>query len=144
MIKKFYIIGLILSFLFSTTGYTITMHFCKMMEEASTEQCGLCEVMEQPESMQGCESMETECELETVEDHSNCCETQVIDKKVEDDFLYFKEEVKNDLTSSVIELPLSILINDKQIVKSHSLYAFDSSPPLHGNDLYIFNSVLII
>ena len=138
MIKKFHIISLILSFLFSTTGYTITMHFCKMMEEASSKQCGMCEVMEQPESM------ETECEIETVEDNSDCCEIQVIENKVEDDFLYYKEEVKNDLTSSVIDLPLSILINDKQIVKSHSLYAFDSSPPLHGNNLYIFNSVLII
>ncbi len=138
MIKKFYIVSLILSFLFSTTGYTITMHFCKMMEEASAEQCGTCEIMEQPESM------ETECEIETVEDHSNCCDTQVIDNKVEDDFLYFKEEVKNDLTSSVIELPLNILTNDNQFVKSHSLYAFDSSPPLRGNDIYIYNSVLLI
>jgi hypothetical protein len=72
-----------------------------MMEEASSEQCGMCENMEQPESMQGCEAMETECEIETIEDHSSCCDTQVIDNKVEDEFIYLKVEVKNDLTSSI-------------------------------------------
>lgn len=144
MIKKIYIVGLILSFLFSTTGYTITMHFCKMMEEASSEQCGMCENMEQPESMQGCETMETECEIETIEYHSNCCDTKVIDNKVEDEFLYLKVEVKNDLTSSIVELPLSVIINANQTVKSHSPFAFDTSPPSLENDLYIYNSVLII
>jgi hypothetical protein len=144
MIKKIYIVGLILSFLFSTTGYTITMHFCKMMEEASSEQCGMCENMEQPESMQGCEAMETECEIETIEDHYNCCNTQVIDNKVEDEFLYLKIEVKNDLTSSIVALPVSVIINTNQTVKSHSPFAFDTSPPSLENDLYIYNSVLII
>ena len=120
------------------------MHFCKMMEEASSVQCGMCENMEQPESMQGCEAMETECEIETVEDHSNCCDTQVIDNKVEDEFIYLKVEVKNDLTSSIVELPLSVIFNANQTVKSHSPFAFDSSPPSLENDLYIYNSVLII
>jgi hypothetical protein len=115
-----------------------------MMEEASSEECGMCETSDRQDPMQGCESMETECEIETVQDHFNCCETQIIDDKVEDEFIYFKEEINNDLSSSLIELPFSILTNDIQFVKSHSLYAFDSSPPLRGNDIYIYNSVLLI
>ncbi len=115
-----------------------------MMEEASSEQCGMCETVEQPDPMQGCESMESECEIKSDQDHSNCCDTQVIDNKIDDDFIYFKEEVKDDVSSSLIELPLNILTNDNQFVKSHSLYAFDSSPPLRGNDIYIYNSVLLI
>jgi len=144
MIKKIYIVSLIFSFLFSTTGYTISLHFCKMMEKASSEQCEICEISVKPDPMQDCEAMETECEIETVQDHSSCCDTQVINDKVEDDFINFKEEVKNDLSSSLIDLQFIILTNDSQFVKSHSLYAFDSSPPFYGNDIYIYNSALII
>jgi hypothetical protein len=144
MMKKIYILGLIVSFLFSTTGFSITQHICKMMEEVSSEQCGMCTENEIPETLPCCEDENYAGEIITSGNFSECCNTQVVENKVEDQFLYFKEELKNNLTSSVIELPLSVLINDKQIVKSHSLYAFDSSPPLHGNHLYIFNSVLII
>ena len=144
MMKKVYIIGLILSFLFSTTGFSITQHICKMMEEASAEQCNMCADTQIPETMPCCENDNFADEVITSGNFSRCCEIQLVNNKVEDEFLYLKVEVKNDLTSSIVELPLSVIINDNQTVKSHSPFAFDSSPPSLENDLYIDNSVLII
>ena len=144
MLKKIYIIGLIISFLFSTTGFSITQHICKMMEEASAEQCNMCADTQIPETMACCEDDNFAGEVITSGNFSDCCEIQLVDNKVEDEFLYLKVEVKNDLTSSIVELPLSVIINANQTVKSHSPFAFDSSPPSLENDLYIYNSVLII
>ena len=144
MLKKIYIIGLIISFLFSTTGFSITQHICKMMEEASAEQCNMCADTQIPETMACCEDDNFAGEVITSSNFSGCCEIQLVDNKVEDEFLYLKVEVKNDLTSSIVELPLSVIINANQTVKSHSPFAFDSSPPSLENDLYIYNSVLII
>jgi len=144
MKKKIYIIGLIISFLFSTTGFSITQHFCKMMEEASAEECNMCTDTQIPEIMPCCEDDNFAGEVITSANFSDCCEIQLVDNKVEDEFLYLKVEVKNDLTSSIVELPLSVILNANQAVKSHSPFAFDSSPPSLENDLYIYNSVLII
>ncbi|MBT8387644.1 MAG: hypothetical protein KJO12_09560 [Ignavibacteria bacterium] len=144
MLRKIYIIGLLISFLFSTTGFSITQHFCKMMEETFADECSMCMDTNIPESMSCCEEDNFTGEIYTSGNFSDCCDTQVIENKVEDEFIYLNVEVKNDLTSSIVELPLSILTNDNEIVKSQSLYAFNSSPPSRGNDIYIYNSVLII
>ena len=144
MLKKTYIIGLIISFLFSTTGFSITQHICKMMEEASAEQCNMCTDTQIPETMACCEDDNFAGEVITSGNFSDCCEIQLVDNKVEDEFLYLKVEVKNDLTSSIVELPLSVIFNASKTVKSHSPFAYDSSPPSLENDLYIYNSVLII
>ena len=144
MIKKFYIIGLILTFLFSTTGYSISMHICEMMEEASSSECGMCAETEIPETMPCCPDDSFAGEIITSGNYSDCCEIQLVNNKVEDDFLYFKEQVMKEFTSSFVELPLSIILVANQTMKSHSPFAFDSSPPWRGNDIYIYNSVLII
>ncbi len=143
MLKKIYIFGLIFAFVFSTTGLSITQHICQMMDEVSAEQCGMCTETELPETMPCCEDGDSSGEIITSGNFSDCCDTQVIDNKVEDDFIYFKEEVTNYQSSSIIALPLSLFKNDNQIVKSFLHYAFDSSPPSRENDLYISNSVLL-
>lgn len=143
MLKKIYILGLIFSFVVSTTGFSITQHICQMMEDASVEQCGMCTETEIPETMPCCEDDNFAGEIITSGNFSDCCNTQVVENKVEDDFIYLKLEVKNDKSSSVISLPLNLLVNDNLTVKSFTHYAFDSSPPSRENDLYIYNSVLL-
>ena len=144
MKKRLYILSLVFTFFVSTTGLPVTMHLCKMMEEASAEQCNMCADTQIPETMACCEDDNFAGEVITSSNFSGCCEIQLVDNKVEDEFLYLKVEVKNDLTSSIVELPLSVIFNASKTVKSHSPFAFDSSPPSLENDLYIYNSVLII
>ena len=86
MLKKIYIIGLIISFLFSTTGFSITQHICKMMEEASAEQCNMCADTQIPETMPCCENDNFADEVITSGNFSGCCEIQVVNNKVEDEF----------------------------------------------------------
>ena len=86
MIKKFYIVGLIFSFLFSTTGLSITQHICQMMNEVSSEQCGMCTENEIPETSSCCKDENFAGEIITSGNFSECCNTQVVENKVEDQF----------------------------------------------------------
>ena len=114
-----------------------------MMEEISSEQCNMCSETEIPETISCCEENNFAGEILTSGSFTDCCNTQVIENKVEDDFLYLKQEVNNDQCSIVIVLPASLLVNDIEILKSTSSYTFDSSPPSRKNDLYNYNSVLL-
>ena len=145
MLQKIYISSLIIALIFSTTGYTITEHFCKMMDRSFADQeCTMHDNMETPESMSCCENEDSDCGGKAPLTSSDCCETQSINKKVEDDFISFKQEIKNKFTSIIVSLSLHTLIEDENRVTSHILLAFDSSPPSSTNKIYIFNSVLLI
>ncbi len=142
--KKIYIIGLVLSFLFSTTGYTITQHICEMMEEASSSEYGMCTETQIPEKMPCCEEDNFAGEIITSGNFSDCCEIQIVDNKLKDEFLFFIQKIKNDDSSLILYLSSDTFSIDNNILKLHSPYAFDSSPSSRDNDLYIYNSVLII
>jgi hypothetical protein len=114
-----------------------------MMEDATIEECGMCEQAELPETMSCCEADNIADEIITSGKFLDCCNTQIIDNKVEDDFLYLKEEVKYDQSSSVVVLPVNLFEDDNQTVKTFTPYASDSSPPSRENNLYKLNSVLL-
>jgi hypothetical protein len=144
MMKRIYITGLIFSFMFATTGYPVTLHLCNMMEEASSSECSMCIDTQIPERMPCCEEDNVTGETITSGNFSGCCDTQLIDNKVEDEFLFFKQEVKNDDSSLIIIISSTTFSINNNVLKSHSPYAFDSSPPSLENNLYISNSVLLI
>ena len=144
MMKKIYIIGLVFSFLFSTTGYTITQHFCEMMEEASSSECGMCADTQVPDKMPCCEEDNFSGDILASGNFSGCCKIQLADNNIEDEFLFIKQEIKVHDSSLSIMLSSNTYSIENNVLKSHSPYAFDSSPPALENNLYISNSVLII
>jgi len=113
MIRKIYIIGLIISFLFSTTGFSITQHFCKMMEEASAEQCNMCADTQILETMACCEDDNFTGEVITSGNFSVCCVTHIIEYKVKDEFSL---SGKTKLITSIVVLLInpSILESEKE------------------------------
>ena len=145
MLQKIYISSLIIILIFSTTGYTITEHICKMMERSLVDQeCMMHDNMEAPESMSCCENEDVDCGSNSQFPLSDCCEDQTTSNKVEDDFISFKQELKTQFTSLVVSLSTHTIIEDENRVTTHILLAFDSSPPSSANTIYIFNSVLLI
>ena len=133
MLKKIYIIGLIISFLFSTTGFSITQHICKMMEEASAEQCNMCADTQIPETMACCEDENFIGEIITSGNFSDCCNTKVIDNKVEDEFS-LSGSTKFFTSIVVLSSSLSILESEKEGTNFHK-NKYNLPPPKFGKQL---------
>ncbi|NNG26966.1 MAG: hypothetical protein HKM87_05530 [Ignavibacteriaceae bacterium] len=131
--KKIYIIGLILSFLFSTTGYTITMHYCKMMEETSSSECGICADTEVPEEMPCCEEDNFSSDIITSGTFSDCCEIQVVDNKLKDEFS-ISGNTKIITCIVVVSIKPSILQSEKE-GKNFQQNKFNLPPPKFGKQL---------
>ncbi len=91
MLQKIYISSLIIAVIFSTTGYTVTEHICKMMVGTLADQeCMMHDNMVVQESMTCCENEDLECERNSQLPLSDCCEDQTISNKIEDDFILIK------------------------------------------------------
>jgi len=133
MLRKIYIIGLIVSFLFSTTGFSITQHICEMMDEASAEQCNMCADTQILETMACCEDDNFTGELITSGNFSGCCNTQVIEYKVEDEFSL---SGKIKLITSIVVLLInpSILESEKEGTNLHH-NKYSLPPPKFGKQL---------
>jgi hypothetical protein len=86
----------------------------------------LCNMMEEASSSECSMCIDTQ-----IPERMPCCEE-------------FKQEVKNDDSSLIIILSSTTFSINNNVLKSHSPYAFDSSPPSLENNLYISNSVLLI
>jgi hypothetical protein len=138
---------LLLAFLFfaANIGLPFSLHLCKMMDEPVAESCGMCTMPDMQDDV-----MTMECSVE--ENNSNesisgitpvCCETQFVDNKISDQFLSVKTEINKDNISVV-----NLLISDFSLYSNSSaklnLQLQNNSPPIPGNDIYIYNSVLLI
>jgi hypothetical protein len=96
------------------------------------------------ESMTCCENEELDCEGNSQLPLSDCCEDQTISNKVEDDFIFFKPDLKKESSSIIVAISSHSKVKDEKCVSKHLPYAFDSSPPQLNNNIYIFNSALLI
>ena len=145
MLRKIYIYSFIATFIFSTTGYTVTEHICKAMEKTMTNQmCTMDDNMNEMKLMVCCENEDLDCEGNLQSPLSECCEDQTTSNKVEDDFIFFKPDLKKESSLIIVVISSHSKIEDEKCVFLHIPYAFDSSPPQLNNNIYIFNSVLLI
>jgi hypothetical protein len=140
MILKSQILGLIILFFISTTGLPITINLCKMAAS------------EKDECMMHHKPVCSHCCADEIPDHLhsisfnkyNCCETEFMYKKVEDQYVVNKTGV--DLFSSHENIlhSVEIIPSLAEFSTSDSFYS-DSSPPFLINpDLNITNSTLLI
>ena len=122
MLRKIYIYSLIATFIFSTTGYTVTEHICKAMEKTMTNQmCTMDDNMNEMKLM--------------------VCWVSFLEYEF---WIFFKPDLKKESSLIIVVISSHSKIEDEKCVFLHIPYAFDSSPPQLNNNIYIFNSVLLI
>ncbi len=140
MIKKFYISTFILVFLLSTTGLPLTLHLCAMQKSATLETCEMCSA--KPEKVKTCcSSKADESTVFLSKAADNCCLTQLVDKKVKDEF-YPKTELKSSFFTPLL---LVISSNDITDLRNTASFVSDSPPiPPGSGRLFLDISILLI
>src|ERR1035437_3957847 len=134
MAKRIIILSFCMLFLVSTTGLPLTIHFCKMKGSASVnKKCGMC--------MNASKHGKTSEVISLRRDVSNCCHIETLDNNLKDNFLSFNTEMNFHSLSVIMICPVDCPFC------SHisSIQFTDTSPPrLLSNNLYLFNSILLI
>jgi hypothetical protein len=142
MKKKVYIYILILTFFASTTALPLTQHLCKMMDNSEEE----CMMHSQPmkSMMHDCCSDRNISKVVFSDFAQNCCEVQVVDNRITDEYLSVNKDTYKENTFIVILLSADLLFNEINplSISSHNIH--NTSPPFYRNDLYIHNSILLI
>ena len=141
MLRKFYTYGLILILLVSTTGLTITWHLCKTLNVINTEACGMEDLAPTKMSSGCCEKDEAEVAISGY--MPVCCEIEMVENKVSDQFLFVNIETNKNTNFTVILISTNIHLDSNPLDHfQHNLH--NTSPPHLDNDIYIQNSVLLI
>lgn len=134
MTKRIIILSFCMLFLVSTTGLPLTIRFCKMKSASSSnKKCGMC-------MMESKHSKSTEGTI-LKRAMGNCCHTETLDNNLKDNFLSFSTEMNFHSLSVLMICPV------ESSFCSHisSIQFTDTSPPrLLSNNLYLFNSILLI
>ena len=141
MFRKFYTYGLILILLVSTTGLTITWHLCKTLNVVSTEECGMEDIAQNKMSSGCCEKDEPKV---TISGYMPvCCEIELVENKVSDQFLFVSNETNKNTNFTVILINTNIHLDSNPLDHfKHNLH--NTSPPHIDNDIYLQNSILLI
>ncbi len=143
MKKKFYISLLTLLFFVSTTSLPLSVHLCKMAKSISAEECSSCMAAKQQKKC--CAEDLNNTAVKFVKAKAPlCCSNQFVDAKVKDNFISTKTDVHNFSTLKIIA-PVIVDLNSDTVNKFFSFRDKGSSPALlHTNQLYLFNSILLI
>ena len=136
MKRKILILTFTFSFLVSTTGLPLTLHLCQMSD--SEDVCEHIMVKKTTCCEEGQDNAVT-----LSKGNQNCCSTELVNHKVDDEFLSFKTQTTN---SPVFNF-FYPTINQQDIFLSlnSKLFFSDSSPPfLSNNHIYLNISLLLI
>jgi hypothetical protein len=141
MLRKIFTYGLILTLLVSITGLSITWHICNTLNVVDTEECGMEDMT--PNKMSGscCEKDDAK---ETLSSYMPvCCEIEVVENIISDQFLFVNYETNKNINLSVILINTPVLLDSNPL--EHSEYNLhNTSPPYLNNDIYLQNSILLI
>ena len=141
MNKKLYTYGLILILLVSTTGLTFAWHFCNTLNVVNTEACEMEDMSQNKVSSGCCEKYEAKV---TISGYLPvCCDIEVVENKISDQFLFVKIETNKNTNFTVILISTKIHLDTNPLNHfQHNLH--NTSPPHLDRDLYIQNSILLI
>jgi len=141
MFRKFYTYGLIIILLVSTTGLTFTWHLCKTLNVVNTEACGMENMASNKVSSGCCEKSEAKVTLSGY--MPVCCEFEMVENKISDQFLFVNNETNKNINFTVILINTNILLDSNPLNHfKHNLH--NTSPPHLDNNIYIQNSSLLI
>ena len=140
--KRKLAILVIFTFILSTVGLPISLHFCEMQRTSSFSTCKVC-VTEKIEKVNSCCEDEVGNTVQLKSDNSNqCCDTKIIDKSISDNFISVKLESKQEQSSTVVYL--TDLISRQLRLNFQFINETASPPSAQDNDLYLQNSVHLI
>jgi hypothetical protein len=131
MQKRISILTLLLLFLVSTTGMPLIVHYCKIMESVSMQEC----------EMHTLEIKNTSCcQQKDAKALDECCQDILVDHSVKEIYNISKTEFSS-LLSLITFLPDHTVINSDFTVCSE---IYSSATLIPGNKIYLSNSILLI
>ncbi len=146
MIKKVSILTLLLLFFVSTSGLPLTIHFCSMEKTEKVEIQQKCNCRDNRSN-----HMHKACPLSKIQNNTkdltiksqNCCESETALKYIKDSFLNNNKNIQKEVSANKI---IVSIIPTTEILQPTTFYTYTdtSPPPLTSNQLYIYNSVLLI
>jgi len=132
--KRKLAILVIFTFILSTVGLPISLHFCEMQRTSSFSACKVC-VAEKIEKVNSCCEDEVGNSVQLKSDNSyQCCETKIIDKSILDNYISAKLELKSEQSSIVVNITDLI---SKQLRLNSQFINGPLSPICQDNDLYL-------
>jgi hypothetical protein len=141
MLRKIFTYGLILTLLVSITGFSITWHFCNTLNLVNTEECGMEELAPNKMSSGCCDNDDAK---ETISSYmAVCCEIEVVENKISDQFLFVNNETNKNSPFTVILIGANFVLESNPSQHSE-LNLHNTSPPHLVNDIYLQNSILLI
>lgn len=125
-------------FLFSAIGIPITLHHCNMMHSVSLKSCGMCE----QKTLKCCDNDFEGHKISFVKG-SACCDSKIIAEPLNEKYVLSSFDIqKIDLKVLAVTLTSENLLSEIVIKK---IITSDISPPnTNSNQIYLFNSVLLI
>lgn len=142
-VKKFFVILLSSLILISTSGIPLVFHLCEKSGITLADKCEVCE--EEVIKISCCESENPFPFNQVINDYDSiCCQSKIIEKKVDDRFVLNKSEWEL-FTKNFQRIILPEIILNK-IFSSVELSFYPHSPPkkLKQSDLNILYSNLLI
>jgi hypothetical protein len=141
MKRNIFILTITLTFVVSTTGMPLIIHYCKMMETASLQACEM-----HTKEMQKSSCCESETQSSAIADSyyskaiDDCCEDFVVDHSVKETFITTKTDINISLyLNTFIPVDIVFTSNHNSFIKADTY-----PPPLLSNKIYLTNSVLLI
>ena len=146
MFKKVSILTLLLLFFVSTSGLPLTIHFCSMEKTQKVEILQKCNCRDNRSNQ-----MHKACPLSEIQNDAkdlsiksqNCCESEAALKYVKDSFLTNNKNIQKEVSANKIIISIIPTIEIEQSTTFYT-YTDTSPPPLTNNQIYIYNSVLLI
>ena len=146
MFKKVSILTLLLLFFVSTSGLPLTIHFCSMEKTRKMEIQQKCNCRDNRSNHmhKACPFSEMQYNKKDISIKSqNCCESEAALKYVKDSFLNNNKNIQKEVSANK---KIASIIPNIEIVQPTTFYIYTdtSPPPLINNQIYIYNSVLLI
>jgi hypothetical protein len=141
MKRKLFILTLLGVFLFSSTGFPVSLHICSMNGMSSASSCKMHKVVKEDHS---CCSKEEETPVKiTVNEFDGCCLFKVVERNLTDQII---TSGNDQSVKSGVNLFVTGIISSYQSPAFSNAFGFNSSssPPFSNNHLYLNISVLLI
>ena len=141
MKRKLFISTLLAVFLFSSTGFPLSLHICGVNGLSSASSCKMHKVMKK---VHNCCSKEEETSVNlTQNDLNTCCQFKVIERNLSDQIVYAGNDIN---TKTGVKSLLTGIAPSYQSPSFSESFTFSSntSPPATGIPLYLNISVLLI
>ena len=141
MFRNTKIFSLALLFVVSTTGLPITINLCKMAASENRSQC----TMHQMPVKSNCCAKETSEYGESISfDRLNCCQSEFVYNKVEDQYLVHKSSIDYFSSQQIISHSTDFIPSIEEYSLNESFYTGSSPPFLINPELHITNSIFLI